>query len=877
MLQKNELVDLFDHLKLSPIGRKKVMEVRNSPPARRIGGGRKNVCLRFPSQKMGQTVQAESRHVEYPFVLQCEFDEAVLEYWDQPASLKLAYEDANGRRRAHLHTPDFLVIGAKSIDFVECKTDLELEKIEAKAPGRYHRNENGQWISPAGEEAASKFGLGYLVYTPERTTTTFARNAEFMLDYQDPEIDALYESHRESIQSSMERLKSVSIEDLAEHVGSVDAVHWAVARGIVWFDLDGCLMCYPDMAHVHLSAVYGKAFERLRELERPRTAVTINLDSGQQLTWDDEPWTIVNAVAGQAYLRNKKEMLINLTFREIHQLIEDGTMEASTESKTPDDDVFATLRAASDADLQAATERRAVLNSVEQGLPIPKINGKEPSPRTIRSWQKKFSDAEVAYSNGFIGLLPRVAKRGNRECRLSEVQTKILIESIKEDFATATHRNKRGGYLAYKARCEVQAEEPASYRTYLNWIKKEDQNKLLAAREGAKAAYQLSGPMSANQDWLPPHGDRVFEVGHIDHTELEIDLNSGITSECLGRPWLTTLVDAYSRKPLAHFLTFESPSVRSIMMVLRRCVAEHNRLPQKIVVDQGAEFNSVYFEALLASCQVTKIERPASKARYGSPIERHFGISQSVFIHNLVGNTQNLSLRRSKSPSHDPRKLAVWTMDAFDNRLSQWLYDEYPVLRSHGTHETPEDRFRNSLRKVGNREFRYIKYDQSFILLTLPHVDRGGRKFRVGRGVALNGLSYWSAEAGAMVKVAKKVPVKFDPYDVSYVCAYIEGAWHKLTCSHYLMREYTERELKMAHQELLVRAKTTRQKYRAGEASLINFLSSLRSDEKDLLIRKQQAHLDQAQIDIVRIKDSEDGRRSRLDLRDLAPFAVSGE
>jgi transposase InsO family protein len=86
----------------------------------------------------------------------------------------------------------------------------------------------------------------------------------------------------------------------------------------------------------------------------------------------------------------------------------------------------------------------------------------------------------------------------------------------------------------------------------------------------------------------------------LDHTELDIELVSSVTGQPLGRPWATLLLDAYSRRILAVYVTYDAPSYRSAMMALRLCVQRHQRLPQEFVVDRGPEFGSVYFETLLA-------------------------------------------------------------------------------------------------------------------------------------------------------------------------------------------------------------------------------------------------------------------------------------
>ena len=138
------------------------------------------------------------------------------------------------------------------------------------------------------------------------------------------------------------------------------------------------------------------------------------------------------------------------------------------------------------------------------------------------------------------------------------------------------------------------------------------------ARQGRRAAYQHKKFYWELSRTTPRHGDRPFEIGHIDHTEADIELVSSETGRKLDRPWLTLLTDAYSRRILAIYLTFDPPSYRSCLMVLRVCVKRYGRLPQTIVVDNGAEFGSTYFETLLATFECNKKQRPPAQARFGS-------------------------------------------------------------------------------------------------------------------------------------------------------------------------------------------------------------------------------------------------------------------
>lgn len=80
---------------------------------------------------------------------------------------------------------------------------------------------------------------------------------------------------------------------------------------------------------------------------------------------------------------------------------------------------------------------------------------------------------------------------------------------------------------------------------------------------------------------------------------------------------MTFLVDAFSRRILSVYLTFDPPSYRSCMMALRICVQRFGRMPGALVVDGGREFHSTYFDALLLRYHTAKKDRPGSKPRFG--------------------------------------------------------------------------------------------------------------------------------------------------------------------------------------------------------------------------------------------------------------------
>src|SRR6266700_5002539 len=87
--------------------------------------------------------------------------------------------------------------------------------------------------------------------------------------------------------------------------------------------------------------------------------------------------------------------------------------------------------------------------------------------------------------------------------------------------------------------------QPVCERTFYRHVKQASGPALTEKRKGAKAAYQESTWYWELEHTTPRYGDRPWEIAHIDHTQLDIELLSSL-GKPLGRPWATFLVDAYS-------------------------------------------------------------------------------------------------------------------------------------------------------------------------------------------------------------------------------------------------------------------------------------------------------------------------------------------
>ena len=129
MLHLQQFQQWCDRLQVPPSTCALIAGIRAAPPARRVQSRGHNVSGRYPSRKMGATIQFESHKVELWAVYTMEHDSQVLEYFDQPPSFKLCYQSASGRTVAAFHTPDFFVIHTDSAGWEEWKTEERLLEL----------------------------------------------------------------------------------------------------------------------------------------------------------------------------------------------------------------------------------------------------------------------------------------------------------------------------------------------------------------------------------------------------------------------------------------------------------------------------------------------------------------------------------------------------------------------------------------------------------------------------------------------------------------------------------------------------------------------------------------------------------------------------
>ncbi|MFZ2296398.1 MAG: TnsA endonuclease N-terminal domain-containing protein [Polaromonas sp.] len=241
MLDKTQLIDMFDRLGTPRKGRELILRARTDAPVRDVKSRGGNVITLLASVKMGCEIRTESRHIEFAAAVDHEFSPQVLEYYAQPCELKLELIDtATGEIRNIHHFPDFLVIREEGFTLEEWKSEPKLVRLAEKYPYRYVKSSDGHWYSPQIEEQLAKFGIRYRIFSDKAVPRRRVENLLHLADYFHPATEPCPPT-------VLARLKLVLQEHGAVHVAELlavpfsfpsDALYKAIADNQVVVDLD---------------------------------------------------------------------------------------------------------------------------------------------------------------------------------------------------------------------------------------------------------------------------------------------------------------------------------------------------------------------------------------------------------------------------------------------------------------------------------------------------------------------------------------------------------------------------------------------------------------------------------------------------------------
>ena len=802
--------------RLKAVIRKLISKIRNSEPARLARGNGSSVVGLYPSRLMGRTLQFESHRCELPFIQQLEHAKGdVLEIWDQPITLTLSFKNKGGKKVTVSYVPDFFVIRKEYAEFIECKTEEDLLRLAEEQPNRYCKGDDGEWHSPPMEELAKELGVHFTLRTADSINRVYIRNIDFLDDYFRADALLVTADAYQLILSIVKDRRGITLAELLDEVlgqkeikVDSDDVYSLIVRGDIYVDLYSTPLAVQERVQVFESAEHAEIYAPYGAMPASPKAKYADVGEGTRLLWDSKVWKVANLGADRVWLLGETTDAA-LAHERFEELVASGVIELVDSTEQPDPYTRGLeILDNSEPHVRAEAERRLELIKPYLNKEKP-LKGAE-KERTLRRHISAFRGGQACYSIGLVGLLPGWFAEGKSVKRLPDIVYEIMDARIDNDHETLVQKGAWVVHGAVLNDCEAQGvpeDKWPSYVTFCSRVNNRPRAEQTRKRKGKRAAYQHETHIYWLEKDTPPHGDRAFQIAHADCTKLDIELVCPITGGNMGRPWAAFLVDAYTRMLLAIVVTFDEPSYRTTMMLLRECARIHKRLPQTLMVDRGKEFDNTYLRRLAGTFEVTVKFRPPAKPRHGSVGERLFGTASSEFVHNLMGNTQIMTEIRKVMKSTSPKTQASWQLGPFAEWLCAWGYDIYNK-RPHWTlQQRPIDAFARSLELTGKRR-RLITNTETFRILTMPTTRKRTAKNVVDKGVKINCIYYWNDALRERSLEGKQLHVRYDPFDVSVAYVQVRGRWVKCTAEYFATFQYcTERQIKIASEELRRRNK----------------------------------------------------------------------
>lgn len=313
-----------------------------------------------------------------------------------------------------------------------------------------------------------------------------------------------------------------------------------------------------------------------------------------------------------------------------------------------------------------------------------------PSISTIRRWASKYIGTNL------IKLIPHHAKKGRTPAIQGEL--KNILDGVINDYYLKKELPKVSKVLAeFKSEVEKknlsrlpsdQLKMPCGM-TLRRYLARLDPYLVDEARLGKHAAKQKHRTAIG---MLRVH--EILERWEIDHTQLDLQLVDETTGLCIGRPYLTVVMDRFSRMVMGYLLHLSAPNTETVLRVIERAIRPKAELltrfpkvrnewwarglPTRIVPDNAAEFHAG--DLIMGFNELgIEIMYPASRApQKKGAVERFFSTQNLGLIHNLPGTTFSNVQKRG---DYDSEKNACFTLPQLEAVLVKWIVDGY--------HQTP--------------------------------------------------------------------------------------------------------------------------------------------------------------------------------------------
>jgi putative transposase len=383
-------------------------------------------------------------------------------------------------------------------------------------------------------------------------------------------------------------------------------------------------------------------------------------------------------------------------------------------------------------------------------------------------------------------LLPK--KRSDKDTKKLPPEIEAIVDAvINTEYLSSQKKSPANIVREIKKRCDVAGLAAPHANTVRKRIAKISEELRLTLREGRKKAEELFSPIIGEF----PGADTPLSVWQIDHTKVDIILVDDIHRRSIGRPWITVVIDVFSRMVAGFYISFDPPGALATGLCLANGILPKEAwlaklgvgsewpiwgLPAKVHADNAKEFRG---NMLKRACQEYAIDlewRPVAHPHFGGHIERLLG-SLGTEIHTLPGTTFSNTHDRG---DYDSEAKATLTIAEFEKWLTTLITEVYHQRIHSSLNMSPLDKYRSGIfggnGKPGTGLPAKIVDEAKLRLDFMPFEERSIQDY----GVVMDKIHYYhdvlrrwiNATEPDKPKVKRKFLFRRDPRDISVIWFY---------------------------------------------------------------------------------------------------------
>lgn len=378
-------------------------------------------------------------------------------------------------------------------------------------------------------------------------------------------------------------------------------------------------------------------------------------------------------------------------------------------------------------------------------------------------------------------LIDKWELRGRRpRTDYDDALRELIIEGIEKIYLTEQRETKVALRDWINARIKkvnlTRAPENAlhdvSMRLVNKFLAQYERYHVLKCRYGERIATQQIAMYGKG-----PNCTRPLQRVEVDNTPLDYLVIDEATRLVLGRPWITVMIDRYSRMVVGFYVSFRKPSIESILRCLRHAMLPKTYMRQKypdirgdwpcfglielIVCDNGLEFHAKDLEAACADIGTHILYCQPRTPHLKGVIERFLKTLNYNFLHLVPGTTYSTYAKRL---GYDSVAKAVLTLSELQQMLHKWVVEVYGATYHRGINAAPLQRWIEGA-KTDPPELAPDPHRLK-VYLGLSEKRQLNRN-----GVQLNNLRYISDALQRILGYKKsiKVTVRYDPDDLGVI------------------------------------------------------------------------------------------------------------